>query len=1178
MLRFVFGASGAGKSTGLYGEIIDRSIKDPGTNFLIIVPDQFTMQTQKDVVRMHPSNAIMNIDILSFGRLSHRIFEETGHGSFSVLDDVGKSLVLRHVAEQLGDRLPVIGSNMRLSGYIDEVKSTISEFMQYGIGDEELLMLEEATARKRALSAKIRDLRLLYSEFLKYIKNDFVTSEETLDILCEALPKSHLIRDSVIFFDGFTGFTPIQYRVIKVLLELCREVTFAVTIGSGEDPFSSEIREQELFALSKKTVRDLERLEFEVQKADGAAIADFETFRNIRHSEGKENGDIFITSDPSVRLKNNPELSFLEKNLFRYKTATYEGKVENISIFEASSPSEEIRQTMIKISRLVKDEGYAYRDIALVCGSMETYGELISRYSAKFGIPVYLDKNTDLMLNPIIEYITSALNIVISGYRYDDVFHYVKSGMTGFSRDDADILENYVRALGIKGRRQWEDRFLRRMPARFTGKRNTEKAGEKELLRLQRLDEIRSRISSDLKPLFDAKSGTASQLTQALIQMIKDNDCEGKLSVYRDMFADKGDAKKVREYEQVYDRIMELLTQVNALIGSEKIDIREYKDILTAGFSEVSIGTIPQDVDRILVGDIERTRLKEVKCLFFVGVNDGNIPAKAGGLGILSEIDRQFLLDLQTSFYLAPTPREQMYIQRLYLYMNLTKPTDSLWLSYSKLGSDGKSMQCAYLIPKLQQMYENLQIERPEDDGFESQIESVHDSRDLLATMMQDYAQGRLAEGDVTKLMTLCRAVSSAQEGDFLDRMIAAAFMHYNSVPLAKEVALSLYGASLFNSVSRLEKYAGCAYAHFIQYGLRLSERLEYDFKVSDLGNVFHEVLEKYTAEIISKGIEWRNLSQEDSDRILNKALTECFDSYGETILRSSARNTFLTERITRILRRTVDTLKYQMSKGVFNPAYVEMEFDKAGSIDEIDISLSDAEKDRIERRMKLQGRIDRVDLFEDQEHVYVKVMDFKSGTHKFNIAALYYGLQLQLVMYMNVAVAVEKKVSAGKDVVPAAILYYHVDDPLIDAKSELEEGDINRKIKNELKMTGLVNDNPDVIRMLDGEITKASDIIPVEFKKDGSLGARSQTASTTEYRAISDFAGKMIRDFGKNILDGDISVNPYEMGGTSACKYCAYRSICGYDERIKGFGKRKLDISDDEAMARILSEGSKDD
>ena len=1177
MLRFCFGASGAGKSTGLYKEIIDRSSRDPDTDYLIIVPDQFTMQTQKDVVRMHPKKAIMNIDILSFGRLSYRVFEETGHGSFSVLDDVGKSLVLRHVAEMLGDRLPVIGPNMHGSGYIDEVKSTISEFMMYGIGDRELSLLEEKSARKGALCSKLKDLRLLYSEFLKYIEGKYITTEETLDILCSALPKSELIRGSVIVFDGFTGFTPIQYRVIKKLLELAKEVIVSVTIGPDEDPYDENFGEQELFMLSKKTVRDLEKLQFEVEKEMGSPCTEFSQFRQLRHSRMTQDnsaGDVFYRDVPVIRHRNNAPLAYLERTLFRYKTQPFEGENNSVFIYEASNMSREVRQTMIKISDLIRNEGYAYRDIALVCGSLDSYAEEIMRQAERFDIPVYVDKNVSLLLNPMIEYITSALNIVISGYRYEDVFHYARSGMTGFNSADTDLLENYVRALGIKGRKSWEDRFLRRMPRKYRRK-SSRASDEKELEQLGRLEEMRKKISDELSCLFEAENGTASEMAEALKKMIEKNGSREKLHAYRDMFAERGDLKKAREYDQIYDRIMALLDQTQGLIGDEKLTLREFSDILSAGFGEISVGTIPQDVDRIIVGDIERTRLREVRVLFFVGVNDGNIPSSAGSGGILSDIDRQFLMDLGTEVEFAPSPRQQMYIQRLYLYMNLTKPTDRLYLSYAEMSGDGKSLHAAYLIPKLQKMFGDIAIERPEDAPLKDQLISRKDSIYCASLLLGDYAAGRLTDDNRRVLSALLRVLSESEGNEFIGRLMDAAFSHYESEPLAKAVALALYGATLENSVSRLELFAGCAYSHFIRYGLRLDERQEFEFEASDLGNVFHLVLEKYTGEIITKGIDWRTLSKEDSDKLLNQVLSEVVDEYGNTVLRSSSRNRYLIDRIGRILTRTVDTLKYQITKGVFNPAYVEMSFSEAGNIDEINVELTEDEKSGIRERMRLTGKIDRVDLYEDSGHVYVKVMDFKSGAHKFNLAYLYYGLQLQLVMYMNVAAAVEKKLSEGREVIPSAILYYHVDDPMVEASGEVITDDINKEIINKLKMTGLVNDDSENIRLLDGSMNAKSDIIPVEYKKDGSLKSNSQTASLEQYRAISAFVNRRVAEFGKRILDGDIAVNPYEFGQRQSCTFCSYRSICGYDENIPGYEKRKLDMTEDEAKELIMSENS---
>ena len=1165
MLRFCFGASGAGKSTTVFGEIIDRSFQEKDRDFIIIVPDQFTMQTQKDVVRMHPSHAIMNIDVLSFGRLSHRIFEEVGLSSFSVLDDVGKSLILRRVSDILGDKLPVIGPNMHKPGYIDEVKSTISEFMQYGITDKELSVLEEKSSIRGALNSKIKDLRLLYREFHNYISGKYITTEETLDILCNSIPKSELLKDSVIVFDGFTGFTPIQYRVIEKLLLQAKEIIVTVTIDPKENPYDPAFEEQELFMLSKKTVMDLERLEYKIQQEEMknvGSLPDFNTWRTLRD----RSGDIIIKDQHVKRLEGNPSLSFLEENLFRYNAQKFDKVPEGLEIYEAQTPETEVRQTMIKISDAIRSGKYAYRDIAIVCGSLEEYSEILAKAAGRFGIPVYIDQNTALMLNPFIEYLTSALGIVISGYRYEDVFHYMRSGMTSFTRQDTDLLDNYVRALGIKGQKQWDDRFSRRMPARFKKKvKEKSPEAERDVAIMAKLEDMRSHISTQLQPLTKVRKATAKEISEALLTVISENACSEKLLAYRDMFLEKGDTRKAKEFEQVYDKVVRLIEQIGDLIGSDEITLSEYRDILNVGFGDIEVGTIPQDVDRIIVGDMERTRLKEIKLLFFLGVVDGAIPSNVGGGGIISDIDRQFLVDLGTGVELAPTPRQQMYIQRLYLYMNMTKPTDKLFLSYSELGSDGKSHRPAYLIPKVSYMFPELKIQRPEEGSFERQNVAAGDSLINASDMLRQYALGVLPDEEKKNLYALMHVLRDVDDtkNAYIEKLMEAAFRHYENKPLSKALALTLYGANLENSVSRLELFASCCYAHFIRYGLRLEERQEYDFDVSDLGNVFHEVLEKYTAEIMERKIDWRSLSDRESEEILDKALTECVESYGDTILFSNNRNQFMIERIRRILLRTVGVLKYQISKGRFNPAFVEMDFREAGSLDEINITLSEDEENHIKEQMNLHGRIDRIDLCRDEDHVYVKVIDFKSGKKKFNVAALFHGLQLQLVMYMDVAVAAQKKLSGGKEVIPAAVLYYHVDDPMVDGKEGMGPEEINEAIRNELKMTGLVSDSDDVIQRLDEGLSSKSDIIPVAYTKSGGLTANSSTISSGDYQLVSRYVNTKIKEFGRRILNGDIAVNPYESGDRNSCTFCEYKGICGYDERLSGYKTRKLDLSE---------------
>ena len=405
-----------------------------------------------------------------------------------------------------------------------------------------------------------------------------------------------------------------------------------------------------------------------------------------------------------------------------------------------------------------------------------------------------------------------------------------------------------------------------------------------------------------------------------------------------------------------------------------------------------------------------------------------------------------------------------------------------------------------------------------------------------------------------------------------MEKLSDAAFAWYQHKPLARVVAKALYGSMLENSVSRLEKYAACAYAHFLQYGLSLKEREEFSFEQVDLGNIFHGVLEIFAGKLSKNGYTWFDFPEEEGDRLLKEALDESTTAYGETILYSNARYEYMTERMYRILKRTIRTLKAQLREGDFTPASFEMSFSRVEELESVNIALSEAE------RMRLKGRIDRIDTYEDEEHVYVKVIDYKSGSRKFDLAALYYGLQLQLVVYMNVACEAEQKKHQDKEIVPAALLYYHVDDPMVKTEEALTQEEINREILKELRTTGIVNQDEKVIQLLDKHFTDKSMVVPVERKKDGSFSVRSSIIAKEDYEVVSQFVNHKIRQFGREILEGNIAVNPCEQGGRSSCTYCAYKGVCEFEEKIPGYDVRILEgLPEEELLGKMKDEISKE-
>ena len=1135
-LRFCFGPSGSGKSHRIYEEIMQRAAEEPGRNFLIIVPDQFTMQTQKDLVIRSDRDGILNIDVLSFGRLSHRILEEVGTKEMPVLDDTGKSLVLQKVAADLKEQLPAMGSLLHKQGYIHEVKSAISEFMQYGISTQDMDKLITSAQKRGALAMKLKDLKTLYRGFQDYIRDHFITTEETLDVLRRSLSKSKILKGSVVVFDGFTGFTPIQNRLIQELMRVCAETIVTVTIGVGEDPYKMD-GEQKLFHLSKKTVADLEKLAAEAEVERGE--------------------DLFVKGGPN-RFAKAPALHYLEQNLFRYQYEPYAGEQQEIHMFEALSPREEVHQTALYIRHLIREQGMTYRDIAVVIGDLEGYASYVETEFGQLEIPCFLDRTRGIVLNPMIEYIKSALQLYIKDFSYDTVFHFLRSGMADISREEIDELENYVIRTGARGYRTYSRLFTRRTEELQGNAEGSEQAEEKTM---ERLNRIRQQFMDAVEILHMGSWEKAGDYVSHLYDFLEQNQVQQKLLNYQQQFEKEGDLSRAREYAQIYRLVMDLLDQVYELLGEEEISRQEFADILEAGFGEITVGTIPQNVDRIVVGDMERTRLKQVKVLFFLGVNDGNIPKNASKGGIISDMDREFLIESGTE--MAPSPRQQMYIQRLYLYLNMTKPSEQLYLSYAKVNSEGKGIRPSYLIDTVRKLFPAMSVEYPQNRSRLEQIEGRQEGARYLAEELREYVEGTLPEEERQDFYLMYRAYEADAAGR--DLLTRAAFRRYRESGLSRIVARALYGQQLENSVSRLETYAACACRHFLQYGLSLQEREEFGFEASDMGTVYHAVLENFAGKLAESNLTWWDFTEDFAAKAVKESVEAYAATYGETVLYSSARNEYAITRMSRILTRTVLTLQKHLKQGSFQPDDYELSFRFAEDLDSIHVDLSEDEK------MHLQGRIDRIDVSEDAEHVYVKVIDYKSGNRKFDLAALYYGLQLQLVVYMNAAMEMESRKHPDKEIVPAALLYYHIDDPTIETPVELTDEQINEQILAKLRMNGVVNSDPEVVERLDRYMQDKSVVIPVEKKKDGSFSARSGVLSREEMQLISSYVDAKIRSIGREILDGKIAANPYEKGNEEACTYCAYKKVCGFDGSIPGYEKRQLEDLDKQALMQRM-------
>lgn len=1097
-LQFIFGNSGAGKSHYLYNHIVRESMEHPEVNYLVLVPEQFTMQTQKDLCMAHPRGGIMNIDVLSFVRLSHRVFEETGRETKRVLDDEGKNLILRKIAGKYEEDLKVLRGNLKKQGYISEVKSVISEFTQYGIGFEELDAFLETLEPESYLSYKLQDIRKVYEGFEAYLSDKYITKEELLDVLSDAVPDSAILKDSVVVLDGFTGFTPVQNRLLGELLKVCRQVMVTVVTDEREDAFVYR-HPYQLFAISKQMVTSLVSIAGECKVAVEEPVCLYEK--------------------PVARFKENARLGFLESELFRYSGKQYKEQEESsgaIRIHVTSNPREEARFAASEIRRLVRENGFRYQDIAVIASDMNAYADQLQKQCDAYEVPIFMDHKKSILLNAFVEYVRSLLAMAEKNFSYESVFRFLRTGMSGFTREEVDKMENYVIALGLRGYKKWQSAWVRR-----TSGVQEEELAELNHLRVRFVEKIDALVL-----ILKKRSKTVRDVTLAVYEFFRQEELQEQIQTMELKFQEAGELALAKEYSQIYRIVIDLFDKFVELLGEERISLKEYCELLDAGLEEAKVGVIPPSLDQVVIGDMERTRLNNLKVLFFLGANDTFLPGNLGQGGLLSERDREKFAGQK--LMLSPGAKEKTYIQKFYLYMNLTKPSEQLIVSYAKASADGKALRPAYLVQDLRRMFPDIKVvEEGNRNLAERELTRDGGIKELAAGLRERH------QGLSDKWKELYTWYAAKADGnDVMNQLLDAAFYRREADKLSEGTAKELFGDLSRVSVTRLERFASCAYAHFLTYGLRLSERERYQFESMDLGNIAHQSMERFAKKADEHRMDWTEMPEDVRGNLIEESVEESIIDYGNTVLYSTARNEYMITRIKKLIRRSVWALTKQMEKSDFRPSGYEMKF---GS-----------------------GKIDRIDTCEDDGTIYVKVTDYKTGMKSFDITAFYHGLQLQLPVYLNAAIEMERKKHRDEKIVPAGIFYYRMRDPIVDKEKndEVLEG----KLLGELKLDGLVNAEENVLLHLEHDLSGTSNLNPIGRNKDGSLSKNSKVLSPEDFEEFLIYTKQKEAELKAAMAKGQAEAAPYELGGSTGCDYCAYRDICRFDTRIDGCSYRKLE------------------
>lgn len=1118
--KFYFGASGVGKTHRAFSDIINEAIADRERRYFIIVPEQFNMQTQKDIVQMHPKHASNNIDVLSFNRLAYRVFEELDIENPKLLDELDKALILRRIANKV--ELKAWKKQFQKAGFIDNIKSLISEFMQYDISDELIKEQQKNRSVNSLLKIKLDDIYKLKTGFEEYIAGKYFTNEQVLDILNENIVNSELLKGATILFDSFTGFTPVQNRIISNLMKVANEVRFSITLGKGINP-DANLAESDLFFMSTKMI---------------SLINDMAKKEDIKRLP-----DVNLNTGEVERFKESKDLAFFEEHFLRYDGKKSK-EVRDIEINYCLNPLDEIDFVANSILKLVKDEGYRYRDIAIIYGDLEEVSDAIMNRFHQLSIPYYLDEKMDVNNNELVEFINACIGIISENYSYDAVNRYLRLGLLDFDYRKVSLLDNYLLETGIRGYKRLHNDFTY-LPKSFS---------EAEL---EEINEFKKSALEKISILYMAMGKSKIKIKDvcdAFRKVFEELKVRDKLESVRAELESGNDIKRAREYEGVLEEVLNLFERLELILEGESLSKKELIDLLHTGFEEIKLGMIPDRVDRVVIGDLKRTRLGSIKTMFVCGANDGCLPTVKDGGGLINDREKRELKSI--GFNLSDTVREDLYTGRFYLYQMLTKPSNKLFISMTGMDFDGKTRRPSILINMVKAIFPNIEIKARE----KSEIYSRFEAEEYLTENLRKLRAREKVDED------FLRYIATFFDEDFIRQLTAAAMYIYRDTGIGESAARELFGEELRVSVTRLENYNACPFEHFISYGLGVEERQVHSFKASDIGTLVHDMLERcfIYAKVKNKAIA--GMGESELYALVDDAIRESMALDKNSIFEESKKSRYQLEKIVRMTKLTMLVLAKQLAAGNFIPFDFERYFGEKDNLKALNLDLKN------DAKMYLRGKIDRVDVCDIDEKTLVKIIDYKTGNMKWEMDMLYYGRALQLVIYLDAVM--EQLAKEGRNVIPAAFFYYHIDAPFLtrdEAKNE-------NAILNKLKPSGIVNTDLEIIKNLDRKFETDSDVIPVATKKDGSFSKYSTVASTNRINLLRSYVRQKAKNTAENILSGEIGIRPSLRRGISSCEYCPYSAICGFDEGIEGFSYNSLaKIKDEDIWEEMESEKNVD-
>ena len=1076
MLKLLLGRAGTGKTNGILRAIADSRGVRPQ---LLIVPEQHSHDAERRLCAAAGNSVSLYAEVLSFTRLANRVCSVTGGLAAPALDGGGRLLLMDVALKSVSDQLKLYARPSRKPQFLAQLAATVDECKAAGITPEKLFELSRAAAGETG--DKFHDLSLICGAYDALTAQRGMDPRDRLTRLAEGLELSRWAEGMDIYLDSFTDFTAQERGVLEQLLEQARSVTVALTCDSltGE--------EDDVFAPARRTARKL--MDLARRKGVDARAEVLPPPGGM----GAAGNRLFEPFWPPFRAG------------------------EGLELYRAPSPYAEVERTAAELLRLAREGGYRWREMAVTARSMEVYGPLISLIFPRYGVPVFLARMDDILQKPILSLVVSALDTVAGDYAYEDVFRYLKTGLTGLTHDEVDLLENYVLKWNLRGRN-----WTQKAPWTFHPEGYSRPWTDRDREQVARLDGLRRRVSEPLELLRKAESRTGAGLALALYAFLERIGLARRLSDRAEELRADGEAELAAEYEQLWEILCSALEQCAGLLGEVPMEWEEFARLFRLVLSQYHVGTIPVSLDQVTAGEMPRLAHKHCKVLFLLGADDGSLPAAVPSPGLLADADRAVL----ASFGLESAPRltDKLWREMTIVYETCSLPTERLSVSWPAAGTAGEEKRPSFLVKRLREAFPGLTVL---DGGM------MGDSFRLTAPGPALELAGRYPGAEA--------ALRNIPEyRPVMERMDRARTLERGRLTRASVEAL--YGGRVPMSASRMDQFQSCHFSYFMEYGLRAKARKSAGFQAPEYGTFVHYVLEHVLRERQGEEIPTRAQVSAVVERYVREELGG--------LEKETPRFRYLFRRLERSVYAVVENVCQELARSDFEPVAFELGFGANQDLPPVELTVDGL-------TVSVSGFVDRVDGWVKDDKLYLRVVDYKTGRKAFDLTDVWNGLGLQMLLYLF-TLKDKGKALFGREILPAGVLYLPARDAVIAGSRSMSEEQRQREVDSELRRKGLVLDDEAVLSAMEHtEEGQSPRFLPVKLSKAGAFTGEA-LVSAQRLGRLERHTEQILQDIAGELAAGNIAADPFWRGPEhNACRWCDYAAACQFREGVGGDRRR---------------------